>query len=296
MHVNFDEDYVGQWLASPDPMVTGGTFADMLGVDEQWPGTAADEQVSNVILVVEQAIEYNVIAFKGLVGSADLVRTVDRHCVLSGFRVAVDLSTGVVVGGGSMWADDLTGGERGEAGVLAALKGFVGHVEELAAGYAKDIEAAAAGTASKALLAQLEGARAEAERAHRMHDEAADEVDQLKERIRNIKRANRGFTEDEAHVMVDAVNLLRGGIGSGSARPWADYEGGEDDPKLNRDGYLSLLNHARNTLLAIIGEPGDGQAVVTLARLAEILRRETAVIDGDDVDILLDVIRAEVSR
>ncbi len=66
-------------------------------------------------------------------------------------------------------------------------------------------------------------------------------------------------TIDQAHVALDALTLLQAAIDAGS-KPWLDYEGDEDDPKVSEDGYKSILTETCRKLSAMIGlEPSAPQ-------------------------------------
>lgn len=49
-------------------------------------------------------------------------------------------------------------------------------------------------------------------------------------------------TDDDLHVILDALDELLGGIDRGGSEPWVGYD---DEPKNYRDGYLAVLHRAR---------------------------------------------------
>lgn len=59
------------------------------------------------------------------------------------------------------------------------------------------------------------------------------------------------ISADEANVLLLAMCRLDNFIDSG-ARPWIIYDGGEEDPKTTRAGYMSLIGAVRGKLNRII--------------------------------------------
>ncbi|MEV0135761.1 hypothetical protein AB0H83_45875 [Dactylosporangium sp. NPDC050688] len=111
------------WLSHPHPYGStdeSGTVAEHHGVDEHWPGRTFDGAIDNVVELVTAAIADGVIPIP-LGTDIDLTRTVDSRYVATGFLIIADTGADVDRCIGTFDADDLTAGETGEAGALAAL-------------------------------------------------------------------------------------------------------------------------------------------------------------------------------
>lgn len=59
------------------------------------------------------------------------------------------------------------------------------------------------------------------------------------------------MNKDSAHVLIDALNMLRREMSRGYT-PWNDYDGQADDPKTDRASYRALLNRAQTQLTEMI--------------------------------------------
>lgn len=63
------------------------------------------------------------------------------------------------------------------------------------------------------------------------------------------------LTDDQAHVLLDAVNELVDAIDRDEVKPWEGYDYDEDnpDPKTTEQGYLGLLAELKAYGSAVLG-------------------------------------------
>ncbi|MET0711076.1 MAG: hypothetical protein ABWZ30_01030 [Jiangellaceae bacterium] len=82
------------------------------------------------------------------------------------------------------------------------------------------------------------------------------------------------ISTDQAHVLLDAVELFDRAVRAGTASPWRDYDGDSTDPKTSRVQYLFTVGQAKTNLAEIVGgkptPPGMRRVVVEVEVLVDV--------------------------
>lgn len=137
-HVQYDPARAAEWLDSvaiSHENVPGST-ADSLGLDDNWPAGGDDDRLTNVVDLVDRALDEDVILLVGPTSDVDLIQTRDRYGVLTGARLLVETHGGVTLANDSaLWTDDFTDGKSGRDGALAALAAAAHVTDALVSNY-----------------------------------------------------------------------------------------------------------------------------------------------------------------
>jgi hypothetical protein len=112
------------------------TVAEALRIDAEWPTGEFEDGLSNVLELIDQALDEEAILLRSPLTKVALIRTSNQFGVLTGVRLLVETGRNVTLASGEpMWTSDFTSGAGGRDAALAALRVLATTVDRMVRNY-----------------------------------------------------------------------------------------------------------------------------------------------------------------
>jgi hypothetical protein len=112
------------------------TVAEALRIDAEWPTGEFEDGLSNVLELIDQALDEEAILLRSPLTKVALIHTSNQSGVPTGVRLLVETDRNVTLASGEpMWTNDFTSGAAGRDAALAALRVLATTVDRMVRNY-----------------------------------------------------------------------------------------------------------------------------------------------------------------